>query len=121
MSTLADNAITYVKLLSTVFSGQVNTYTNTGHGGGTGYYVNLGGIKLCWGITGAAATANPDTRNISFPSGFFTNVRSVSVELSSNTTVSSQLASPPSTSSMGVYMYGASTSATTYYWFAIGS
>lgn len=53
-SKLADDAgITYAKLLSTIFSGQVQSQANAGTAGGTIYYVNLGGIKLAWGMTGS--------------------------------------------------------------------
>jgi hypothetical protein len=59
---IADANITYAKLLSTIFSGERLSYTNTGDGGGTGYYVNLGGIKICWGISGATSTLQAMSR-----------------------------------------------------------
>jgi hypothetical protein len=49
-------SIAFSKLLSTIFSGQVQTQANTGTGGGTINYVNLGGIKLMWGTTATFAT-----------------------------------------------------------------
>lgn len=51
-SKLADDAgIGFAKLAATIFSGQVTATTNAGGGGGTLNYVNLGGIKLAWGLT----------------------------------------------------------------------
>lgn len=65
-------------LLSTIFSGQVTTYTNPGTAGGTNtfFYINLGGIKLFWG-----ATANQTSNNaapsyaVTLPAGFFNSVQ----------------------------------------------
>ena len=68
--------IPFAALLSTIFSGQVQSYTNTGSGGGTGYYINLGGIKLLWITTGTVSTSSGNASlNISLPSSFFTSVK----------------------------------------------
>ena len=74
-------AITYAKLLSTIFSGQVTATTNSGAGGGTLNYVNLGGIKVAWGIT-ASFTINTNTANvraITYPTSFFSAAVTVAV------------------------------------------
>lgn len=64
-------------LLSTIFSGQLTTYTNPGSAGGTNtfFYINLGGIKLFWGKTAAIATGS--SYDITFPVGFFTTIQSI--------------------------------------------
>ena len=62
------------KINSAQQSNAVQSYTNTGNGGGTGYYVNLGGIKMAWGISGAFSSATNITAAASLPSGFFTTV-----------------------------------------------
>jgi hypothetical protein len=72
---IANGGVNFANLLSNIFSGQVQTYTNTGAGGGTGYYVNLGGIKLCWGVSGSFTPANGSNNSISFPVGFFATVQ----------------------------------------------
>ena len=64
----ATGLVTYTDLLSTIFSGQVQSYTNTGSGGGTFYYGNIGGLKFLSGQTGSQNTAP----TIIYPSGFFT-------------------------------------------------
>jgi hypothetical protein len=38
----------FAALSSTIFSSQVQTYTNTGTGGGTISWINLGGLKIAW-------------------------------------------------------------------------
>ena len=76
----ATGLVNYADLLSTIFSGQVQSYTNSGTAGGTFYYINLGGIKLLWGST---SSLNSTTTNagytINYPSGFFSNVQSITV------------------------------------------
>jgi hypothetical protein len=60
-------------LLSTIFSGQLTTATNSGTAGGTLQSINLGGIKIAWGITGSYSTTSNTTtiKSITFPVGFF--------------------------------------------------
>lgn len=77
-SAITDNTITYAKLLSSIFGGQVASYTNTQSGGGTFYYINLGGLKICWGATGQFNTASTKSTTITIdlpPGGFFSHVR----------------------------------------------
>lgn len=64
-------------LLSTIFSAQVTTYTNPGGAGGTFYYINLGGIKLMWGVTAGIAVGGGGAA-ITLPSGFFTTIQAAS-------------------------------------------
>ena len=45
---IASGTITFANLLSTIFSGQIQTYSNTGTWGGTVNWINLGGIKIAW-------------------------------------------------------------------------
>ena len=69
----ATGLVTYADLLSTIFSGQVTSYTNSGTAGGTFYYINLGGIKLLWGTTGALANSSSVNQYIlNYPASFFT-------------------------------------------------
>ena len=75
----ATGLVNYADLLSTIFSGQVQSYTNSGTAGGTGYYINLGGIKLCWGNTNQLSSYNAPNYTVVSPSGFFTTVQSAFV------------------------------------------
>lgn len=74
-SALTNGSVTQAKLSLT---GGVNTYTNSGSAGGTGYYINLGGIKYAWGMTGTLSLSATSTGTgvINFPSSFFTTVQS---------------------------------------------
>lgn len=72
---LNNGAITFTSLLSTIFGGQVSTQTNSGSAGGTMKYINLGGIKLLWALSGSVSTAASSTSyNFTLPTGFFTTV-----------------------------------------------
>lgn len=80
---ITDAAVTYAKLLSTIFSGQVSSAANAGTAGGTNYYINLGGIKLCW-TRGALFTAGASTfttKTVTLPTSFFSTVQHVSATL----------------------------------------
>lgn len=78
--TLPSGSINYADLLSTIFSEQVQSYTNSGTAGGTFYYINLGGIKLLWGSTSSLnSTSTNAGYTINYPSGFFSNVQSITV------------------------------------------
>jgi hypothetical protein len=78
-SQIASGGIDFANLLSTIFSGQVSSYTNSGSAGGTFYYANIGGIKLVWGLTGAQTTAESfgtsNAYTVDFPSSFFNSVQ----------------------------------------------
>jgi len=79
-------AIVAAKLgLSSGFTGGVTTYTNPGSAGGTSsfFYINAGGIKLFWGVTGTIATsgAAPQTATagVTFPGSFFNSIQSINL------------------------------------------
>lgn len=107
VSTLAGTVLNG-SLTGTGLAGQVQTYANAGSAGGTGYYVNLSGLKLCWGITGTLSTtgAAPQFTGyvINFPAAFFS-------------TIQSATASPNATPGGSQYMsIGSSAAATTSSW-----
>lgn len=52
------------------FSGNISSYTNGGTAGGTGGYINLGGIKIWWMSTSYSTAASSPT--VVFPTSFFT-------------------------------------------------
>lgn len=113
-------AITFAKLLSTIFSGQIQTYTNTGDGGGTGYYINLGGLKLCWGLTGSMTVAGIGAKNISLPVGFFANVRAAIHDKFGNAVYQTQQGTAPTTSQIQIY-FSSGTGWASLLWIAIGT
>lgn len=68
---------------ATGFGANVQTYTNANTAGGTYSYINLGGIKLFYGITpnltpGANATT---VFTVNFPTSFFSTVNFVSEQI----------------------------------------
>lgn len=71
-----DGSWTYAKLLSTIFSGQVISFTNGGTGGGTFHYVNLGGIKILWGQTASQPVGTGGgTITVTLPTSFFNTIQ----------------------------------------------
>lgn len=75
---ILDANVTFAKLLSTIFSGQVTTYTNPGTAGGTSsfFYINLGGIKLLWGTTAAVSVGTGGTTStVTLPTSFFSSIQ----------------------------------------------
>lgn len=82
---LASESVNFAMLLSTIFSGQVSTFTNTGTAGGTStfFYVNLGGIKLFWGVTNSVTANANNSANytIILPTSFFSTVQFVSYDI----------------------------------------
>jgi hypothetical protein len=107
-------------LLSTIFSGQVQTYTQTGDGGGTGYYINLGGIKLCWGISGTFSSPGGTNKSVSFPTSFFTTIQTAFMidVFAQNTTVYAM--NSVGTTGLSAFVSTAN-STMTWSWFAIGT
>lgn len=86
-SKLVNANVTFAKLASTIFSGQLGTWTPTGTAAtsGTsiapqqGYYVNLGGIKLAWVTVQATNTSAGSVSchytGITMPPSFFSTVQ----------------------------------------------
>ena len=82
---IANGGIDYTNLLSTIFSGQVQSFTNTGTGGGTFYYIDMGGLKILTGET-VDATSAP---TLVYPSGLFTTWASATYSLANVSTLPS--------------------------------
>lgn len=73
-----DGIVTNAKLLLSS-----TQYTNSGNAGGTGYTLNLGGIKICYGTTNSQ-TCNGSAKSIHF-NNFFTTVKSITLTASDMT------------------------------------
>ena len=58
---IASGGIDYANLLSTIFSGQIVSYANTGTAGGYIYYLNMGGFKVYFGYSGNTVTCAGNT------------------------------------------------------------
>jgi hypothetical protein len=84
--------IPFANLLSTIFSGQVQTQANAGSAGGTMYYINLGGIKILWGFTGTLALTGSSQRayDITYPTSFFSTVQTCVITPTGGTAGSNQ-------------------------------
>lgn len=125
---IAQGAVTYEKLVDDIFSDLVQTQANTGTGGGTFNYVNIGGLKLAWGTATSSNTAwkTIDYTNVGFTSppvlvGSTIEIATPSgyVEWASSATPGS--GSPTSASASFLSRIGATNnSTTTIQWFAIG-
>lgn len=63
-------------LLSTIFSGQVQTQTNVGTAGGTMWWVNLGGIKILWAASALNSVGTGGASIVFTLPTFFTTVQS---------------------------------------------
>lgn len=89
---LAAGGVNFANLLSTIFSGQVQSQANTGSAGGTIYYINLGGIKILWGTGIAVATGtSPIVYYFNLPT-FFNTVQYFIPGISNLTTTQAQYA-----------------------------
>jgi hypothetical protein len=73
--------VDFAALLNTIFSGQVQSQANAGSAGGTIYYVNLGGIKLAWGVSNSGLTMSTTgvTYGFTLPTSFFSSVQAALV------------------------------------------
>ena len=128
---IAPGGINFANLLTTIFGGQVTSYTSTGQGGGTGYYINLGGIKLVWGTQGSAvigsipANSTTAAQTVSYPAGFFTTVQFSNVMLSYTGTAAQQYISGSAISTNGTLYFITNTTAAVVQagisWLAIGT
>jgi len=128
-----DSAVTYAKLLATIFSGQVTSAANAGTWGGTNYYINLGGIKLCWGISAAGtsiAAGGNSSKTVTLPTSFFSTVSTAYATTldgggSYENWILSSVNVAPSTTTLTIKSTntGAGASGTTYkvYWLVIGT
>lgn len=71
-------------LTGTGLGSQVQSFSNAGTAGGTGYYINIGGIKLCWGISAQYLNAQGSqsfiTVGVTLPT-FFTTVQFATANL----------------------------------------
>lgn len=78
-ASLVNATVQFASLATTIFGGQVTSFTNTGSAGGTFSYINLGGIKLFWGLSATfAVSAGAGVTNIvNFPTSFFSTVKSI--------------------------------------------
>jgi len=64
--------------VKSLFSNNIQSYTNPGSAGGTFYYLDLGGIKLLWGVTGLfTSNGNIYGLVVTPPTGFFNSVLNV--------------------------------------------
>jgi hypothetical protein len=77
LTSRSDGKVDFAALLSTIFSGQVQSQANAGTAGGTIYYVNLGGIKLAWGASNSGLTmaTTPVGYGFTLPASFFSTVQ----------------------------------------------
>ena len=104
---LQAGSVSFANLLSTIFSGQVTTYTNTGTAGGTNsfFYINLGGIKLLWGETAVQlSSAAGGNWALTPPASFFSSIQSVLVSAIDMVTDSRQYISINSKSTSSISM-----------------
>lgn len=84
---IADGTIAFADLLSTIFSGQVQTQANAGTASGTMSYINLGGIKLLWVNTpNQISTTTGAPYAITLPVGFFSTITHVTATAINMTT-----------------------------------
>jgi hypothetical protein len=94
LTSRSDGKVDFAALLSTIFSGQVQSQANSGSAGGTINYVNLGGIKLAWGLTGSltvpGAAPSAATFGITWPTSFFSTVQAATISAAAGTASSSQ-------------------------------
>lgn len=77
-SALQAGSVNFNNLLSSIFSSQVTTFANGGTFGGTFSYVNLGGIKILWGLTAAQAVGTGGASGtVTLPGSFFSTLQYV--------------------------------------------
>lgn len=127
LTSRSDGKVDFAALLSTIFSGQVQTQVNSGTGGGTINYVNLGGLKLMWGTTGSFATNGAGQHAVTVipPTSFFTAapfVQAVAAGFVVDTNQHAQVGTV-STSSVQVIVYnitGSGGAGATVSYFAVG-
>lgn len=69
---LQAGSINFANLLSSIFSSQIATSTNGGSAGGDTNFLNLGGLKICWGLTASISLSSSaqTTAVVNFPTTF---------------------------------------------------
>jgi hypothetical protein len=105
---LPDETITFAELLSTIFGGEVTAGTNAGTAGGTVNHINLGGIKLAWGITDSwSTTTTPASKAVTLPSSFFTTITGSLISPSTPATTAQLVGNIASisTSTLSIYLW----------------
>lgn len=70
---LQSGSVNYANLLSSIFSSQVQTQVNAGGGGGNLFWMNLGGVKLMWGVS-SSQTVNTNKDFVFTLPAFFTTI-----------------------------------------------
>lgn len=83
---------------------KLKTYTNTGSGGGTCFYIDLGVIKLAMGTTGGFSTTSGNNYYASLPVGFFTSVIAGSLFNPTSSAILSQVGSLLDTTKIQQYV-----------------
>lgn len=65
-------------IIGTGIGSAVTSYTNSGSAGGTFYYMNMGGLKMLWGMSGGIANGNGAVSYlVNLPTSFFSSLQSV--------------------------------------------
>ena len=120
--------IPYAALLSNIFSSLITTDTNPGNAGGSRNYLNLGGLKICWGVTASKTHAAGASGNyaVTFPASFFssTPTATCSIQTASGSVGSNNLVGVGVSSSTFTIGWGNETGSAgvggTAAWIAIG-
>ena len=104
--------------------------TNPGMGGGTRNYIDMGGIKICWGLTSSSTVgAGADvSKIITFPSPFFSGITLINATAYGTAAYATQVVASVSTTpystttcTLGLHNFGAGTSgAMSIFWYVIG-
>lgn len=109
---LTSGSIDFARLVTTIFSGQIQTQVNSGTAGGTMNYINLGGIKLLWSVTaGIAGNTGGASYGVAFPASHFTTTPIVVGSLNNAVTTPIQHVyfTGVATTGLNVQIYAAST------------
>lgn len=119
---LPASTVTFANLLSTIFSGQVQTQANAGTAGGTMSYINLGGVKLLWCLsaTNLVSGASANAYTFTLPTSFFSTITYAgstsytqgtfgeqysNVQAATTVTVTARLISPGGAATSGISIF----------------
>lgn len=105
-----DGILAWRHFAANSFSPGVTSFVNAGSAGGTFYYINLGGLKLLWGLTGSINLGGTSGFQVStalavtLPVGFFTTIQKIdiTVDVVANTSFLFPVLQSKSTSSLSV-------------------